>query len=82
MVLIMNAQDAAKELYEKNQFQDWLIAVGVSYNQNGDPTEIVVHVSAPRKARISLPEMWQGYNISIHKSHTAQSKVILAKSLL
>jgi hypothetical protein len=75
MVQLMNAQDAARELYEQNQFQDWLIAVGVAYNEDGDPTGLVVHANAPQKARFFLPEIWQGYNISIHKS--SQPKVLM-----
>ncbi|MDR0648003.1 MAG: hypothetical protein LBF92_01530 [Synergistaceae bacterium] len=64
----MNAQEAAKKLFEKNQFQDWLIAVGVACDENGNPTGIVVHVKTPNEARLSLPDKWQGYDVAIHKS--------------
>jgi hypothetical protein len=61
----MDAQNAAKTLYEQYNYQNWLIAVGIAYSIEGNPTGLIVHASSPKKARSILPRTWEGYGVSI-----------------
>jgi hypothetical protein len=64
----MDAEMAARLLFEKYQYNDWLISIGIAQSTNASEY-LLVYSTSLKKAQRSIPDQWMGYRVCIHSAH-------------